>query len=94
MEGEGLLTAEDLASYRVIEREPLEQRYREFSVLTNPPPSFGGSLLALSFELLGRVDLSGVAFGSPDHLSLIAAAQAEVEAAREALFNLYPKRVA
>jgi gamma-glutamyltranspeptidase/glutathione hydrolase len=82
-EGEGLLTAEDLAAYRVIEREPLEQPYRNLRVLTNPPPSFGGSLLALSLELLGAVPLGDLEFESGAHLSTLARVQAEVERARQ-----------
>ncbi len=51
-EGQGLLTAADLAAYQVIEREPLPVDYRGFRLLTNPPPSFGGSLIALSLRFL------------------------------------------
>ncbi len=40
-DGDGLLTAADLAAYQVIEREPLPVEYRGFRLLTNPPPSFG-----------------------------------------------------
>jgi gamma-glutamyltranspeptidase/glutathione hydrolase len=82
LDGEGLLTAEDLAAYRVIERSPLEQSYRNVRVLTNPPPSFGGSLLALSLELLGAEPMSG-GFGSASQVCRVAAAQAEVEALRQ-----------
>lgn len=41
----GRVTAQDLASYRVIEREALEGRYRHFTLRTNPPPCVGGGLL-------------------------------------------------
>jgi gamma-glutamyltranspeptidase/glutathione hydrolase len=51
-EGGGLLTAADLSAYRVCERAPLAVAYRGHRVLTNPPPSFGGSLLAVSLTLL------------------------------------------
>lgn len=47
------ITLEDLASYRVIEREPLEVRYRRGELRTNPPPSSGGRLLAVGLEELG-----------------------------------------
>jgi gamma-glutamyltranspeptidase / glutathione hydrolase len=50
----GALTAADLASYRAIEREPVQVGYRSRSVLTNPPPSAGGILLAYSLALLDR----------------------------------------
>ncbi len=45
------LTAEDLASYRVIRRRPVEVRYRGHRVLTNAPPSSGGLLLAYALAL-------------------------------------------
>lgn len=48
----GLLTAEDLAAYEVVEREPLRVTYRGHEVLTNPPPSFGGGLVLQALETL------------------------------------------
>ena len=36
----------DLAAYRAIEREPMRIGYRDCEILTNPPPSAGGTLLA------------------------------------------------
>jgi gamma-glutamyltranspeptidase/glutathione hydrolase len=50
--GRGSVTAEDLTAYRVVEREPLAVDYRGRTVLTNPPPSFGGALLALALSWL------------------------------------------
>ena len=46
--GDGLVTADDLAAYAVIERSPAVAEYRGHRVLTNPPPSFGGELIALA----------------------------------------------
>jgi gamma-glutamyltranspeptidase/glutathione hydrolase len=48
------LSAENLASYRAIEREPARIAYRDREVLTNPPPSAGGTLLAYALGLLDR----------------------------------------
>jgi gamma-glutamyltranspeptidase/glutathione hydrolase len=48
----GMLTREDLAEYTVIDRDPIEVRYRGRDVLTNPPPSAGGILIALALALL------------------------------------------
>jgi gamma-glutamyltranspeptidase/glutathione hydrolase len=48
----GLLTLEDLAAYRVIERRPLRVRYRDKVVVTNPPPTFGGALLGVALRRL------------------------------------------
>jgi gamma-glutamyltranspeptidase/glutathione hydrolase len=48
----GLVTREDLAAYRPIERPPLEVEYRGVTVLTNPPPSSGGALIAAALSSL------------------------------------------
>ena len=38
----GLITADDLRSYRVVERTPIVGTYRGYRVVTMPPPSSGG----------------------------------------------------
>lgn len=81
-EGGGLLTETDLAAYRVIEREPLPVDYRGCRLLTNPPPSFGGSLLALSLRLLEARQVAELAFGSSAHLALLVAVMREVDRRR------------
>jgi len=55
------VTLDDLARYRVIEREPLEVRYRGGFLRTNPPPSRGGSLLVVGLEALGDADATPLA---------------------------------
>ncbi|HEX8375076.1 MAG TPA: gamma-glutamyltransferase, partial [Geminicoccaceae bacterium] len=55
LERGGLLTREDLASYRVVDREPAHAHYRGRDVLTNPPPSSGGILIAYALDLLERL---------------------------------------
>jgi len=47
------VTLGDLASYEVIEREPVTAAYRGSEFRSNPPPSSGGRLIALGFEALG-----------------------------------------
>jgi gamma-glutamyltranspeptidase/glutathione hydrolase len=83
-EGRGLLTKADLAAYRVIERKPLVARYRGVPLLTNPPPSWGGSLLALSLRLLEASDAGSLGFGSSAHLSLLTSVMIEVDRCRAA----------
>ncbi len=48
----GLLTAADLAAYRVHEREPLTVTYRGARLVTNPPPSSGATLVARALASL------------------------------------------
>src|SRR4051794_24970128 len=70
----GVLTREDLAAYRAEPREPVRVSYRGRDVLTNPPPSAGGTLLGYALALLDRDP------GAPDVLALVRAmerAQAE-----------------
>jgi gamma-glutamyltranspeptidase/glutathione hydrolase len=50
----GSMTRADLAGYRAIEREPVRIGYRDRELLTNPPPSAGGTLLAYALALLDR----------------------------------------
>lgn len=50
----GMVTAEDLAAYATVPREPVRVRYRGREVLTNPPPSAGGILIALTLQRLDR----------------------------------------
>ena len=57
----GTLGMADMAAYEPIERRPVEARFRGYDVLTNPPPSSGGILIAYSLGLLERLgDRSGV----------------------------------
>ncbi len=48
----GMLTPADLAAYRVVDRPPVSVPYRGREVLTNPPPSAGGILIAYALSLL------------------------------------------
>ncbi|MEL6545706.1 MAG: gamma-glutamyltransferase [Myxococcota bacterium] len=54
----GLVTAEDLSAYRVLERQPLSIQIRDYTVELNPPPSSGGALVGFGLRLLERVDPS------------------------------------
>jgi gamma-glutamyltranspeptidase/glutathione hydrolase len=81
--GGGLLTIDDLAAYRVIEREPLRFTYRGRTLLTNPPPTFGGALLAIALRRLERAGPPPPA-GSGDLAVALARTMAEIDADRAA----------
>jgi len=55
MEGGGTLGLADLAAYAAIERHPIRAPFRGAEVLTNPPPSSGGILIAYGLGLLERI---------------------------------------
>jgi gamma-glutamyltranspeptidase / glutathione hydrolase len=62
LERGGLLTRADLESYEVVEREPARVGYRGRAVLTNPPPSSGGILIADALGILERLDMAHDAY--------------------------------
>ena len=79
----GLLSRQDLHQYRLIERQPLALSYRGNPVLTNPPPSSGGILIAFALKLLETCDLSRSHFGSIEHLQLLTRVQELTQEARQ-----------
>ncbi len=83
-QGNGLLTGEDLAGYRVIERSPLTVDYGEHRLLTSPPPSLGGTLIALSLALSNRLKPVSHQWGSAEHLIGTTGLMQEVERLRHA----------
>lgn len=72
----GLVSLNDLAHYKVIEREPLTGTYKDFQIITAPPPSAGGIGL---LQMLGI--LSGTNFES-DGADSTKAVHYEAEAMR------------
>ena len=64
----GKWRAEELAGYRVKEREPLRFKYRGWDVTTAPPPSSGGVAMAQILQILEAWDLSRLDAASRTHL--------------------------
>jgi gamma-glutamyltranspeptidase/glutathione hydrolase len=82
--GGGTLSAADLETYETAVREPVRARYGGCEILTNPPPSSGGILIAYALELLTR------AGGATDPFSLVEVMErAQTARTREFLEGLY-----
>lgn len=79
----GLLTRADLEQYEVILRKPLRVQYRGHQLLTNPPPSSGGMLIAFALKLLEGLDLRNLQFGSTAHYQLLTQVMSLTNTARE-----------
>jgi gamma-glutamyltranspeptidase / glutathione hydrolase len=81
----GTLGRGDLAAYEAIERRPIRACFRGTEVLTNPPPSSGGILIAYCLGLLERLGESS----DPEQLvaAMSAANAARGEAFAEALYG-------
>ncbi|WP_240124895.1 gamma-glutamyltransferase [Thermomonas alba] len=56
----GQWTLDELAGYRVKEREPIHFRYHDWTITTAPPPSSGGIALAQMLQILAPYDLKAM----------------------------------
>lgn len=54
----GIWAMTDLASYRVVERQPIITQYRDIRVISAPPPSSGGIAIAQMLGMLDYFDLT------------------------------------
>jgi gamma-glutamyltranspeptidase/glutathione hydrolase len=66
----GRWTLDDLAGYKIKEREPLTVDYRGYHVVTAPPPSSGGIAIAEILNILGGYDLTKFDHAHQVHLSV------------------------
>jgi gamma-glutamyltranspeptidase/glutathione hydrolase len=66
------VTELDLARYEVKWREPIRGSYRGYEIISMPPPSSGGVLLAQMFNVLSRYDIGAMSHGSSDYVHLLA----------------------
>ncbi len=64
----GLWTDADLAGYKVVERQPVVSRYRNLRVISAPPPSSGGIVLAQIFGMLEKFDLDTLDHNQRKHV--------------------------
>ncbi len=69
--GGGLITAEDLAAYHPIPREPVRFRYRGLDITSAPLPSSGGIILALILQMLDSHKEWRFDRGSADYVHLL-----------------------
>lgn len=64
----GIWSLEDLARYRLMERDPIKFRYRDATITTISLPSSGGLVLAQALQILERFDLADLPPAERDHL--------------------------
>jgi len=79
---DGLWTLEDLAAYRVVEREPVVASYRGLRVTSAPPPSSGGIWLATVLNVLEGFDLDALDPATRKHVILEAMRRAHRDRAQ------------
>ncbi len=54
----GIWSLQDLDAYRVVEREPVVFSYRDTRIVSAPPPSSGGIVMAQALSILEQFDLN------------------------------------
>jgi gamma-glutamyltranspeptidase/glutathione hydrolase len=79
--GGGLVTERDLATYEVKEREPVTGTYKDYTIISAPPPSSGGIALIEALNILEGYNLSRLGDRTPAEMHLI------VEAYRRAYMD-------
>ncbi len=66
----GIWTCDDLAAYKVIEREPIRVQYRGATLVMVPPPSSGGVVLGDTLNILRAYDLASLQSVERKHLTI------------------------
>ena len=79
--GGGLISTDDLASYKVVERRAVRGSYRGYQVISAPPPSSGGVALLETLNILEGYDLHALGSRSAKSIHLT------VESFRRAFFD-------
>ena len=69
--GGGVMNADDLASYRAIERKPVRASFRGYDIVSAPPPSSGGVHVSQILKLLEPYPIEDMGHNSAAYLHLL-----------------------
>ena len=72
--GGGLITRDDLSRYEPRMREPVRSTYRDLTLVSMPPPSSGGTVLAQMLNFLEPLDVGSLGYGSSAYVHHLVAA--------------------
>jgi gamma-glutamyltranspeptidase/glutathione hydrolase len=80
----GLITAEDLENYEAIWRAPLRATWRDYEIVSAPPPSSGGFAIIQLLKMKDYLEhyFEGVEHNSPQYIHLVAEMEKRVFADR------------
>ncbi|GAA4315508.1 gamma-glutamyltransferase [Nibribacter koreensis] len=82
--GKGLMTHQDLKEYKSVWREPIKGNYKEYTIISMPPPSSGGIALVQLLQLIEPYDVKGWGWQAPNTVHVIVEAERRVYADRAA----------
>lgn len=80
--GNGLISLEDLKSYQARWREPVAANYKNYHIVSMPPPSSGGIIILQLMKMMERFPLAEWGFQSLNAVHLMAEAERRVYADR------------
>lgn len=68
----GIITERDLAKYEAIERAPIKGTYKDFEIISMPPPSSGGVAIIEMLNMMEKADFETLEFNSTAYVHLVA----------------------
>jgi len=80
--GGGIITHEDLKKYEAVWRDPIVSDYKEYKIISMPPPSSGGIVLSQLLNMIEPYALSEWGFQSTKSVHLITEAERRAYADR------------
>jgi gamma-glutamyltranspeptidase/glutathione hydrolase len=80
--GKGLISHQDLKSYQARWREPVEAQYKNYRIVSMPPPSSGGIIILQLMKIMERYPVAEWGFQSLNAIHLMAEAERRVYADR------------
>ncbi|GAB3919749.1 gamma-glutamyltransferase [Mucilaginibacter myungsuensis] len=80
--GNGLMTKQDLKDYRSVWRKPIIGKYKDYKIITMPPPSSGGIALLQLLRSVEKYPLSNWGYNKDSTVQVIVEAERRVYADR------------
>lgn len=80
--GNGLISLEDLKNYQARWRQPVEANYKNYRIVSMPPPSSGGIIILQLMKIMEQYPLAEWGFQSLNAVHLMAEAERRVYADR------------
>jgi len=78
----GIITKEDLKKYKAVWRVPIKFDYKDYTVISMPPPSSGGVCVAQLLTSLAPYDIGQYEHNSAEYIQLLSEAERRVYADR------------
>lgn len=83
----GVIVEEDLRNYKAVERKPLKKSWREYELISSPPPSSGGAVLLAILGMLEKDKIEEMGPGSAEYLHLLIESMKKAFADRSVWFG-------